>query len=67
MTEVRGAHLETRIIQPLQDRCMLFPKGESACMVSEMSTVSGGQRGEGTYDPKMDRKPVGCGELMHWH
>ena len=25
-------------------------------MVSETSTISGQQRGEGTYDPKMDRK-----------
>ena len=29
---------------------------ESASMVSETSTISGQQRGEGTYDPKMDRK-----------
>ena len=52
---------------------------ESTSMVSETSMVSGRQRGEGTYDPKMDRKTffpkltddsteeaVGCGELMHW-
>ena len=29
---------------------------ESLSIVSETSTVSGRQRGEGTYDPKMDRK-----------
>ena len=50
---------------------------DSVSMASEMSSVNRRQRGEETYDPKMDRKIflpkltddilrklVGCGELM---